>query len=257
MSKRKDKRIKHQHQENTHQDAINSSLSGESGNAKADTKDRAEGQQKRDSQSYKWMGLKERIKASSTTDWLLVFFNSVLAVVTICQFVIIGNQLDVMRRDERAWITVKIKSDTTIQPIPSGKITITNVGKTPALHLDSVFWIEVIPNGQEPHFGGAVGMPNETFTAGAVIPQDPVDFQLTRQKSNPSGGSLEDYALSDAEKKSLELGDAWLAIYGVARYQDVFGSSHWTQVCVWSSYLKAFHIYSARSCSDFNSVDER
>lgn len=50
------------------------------------------------------MRLKEFFGRSSLTDWLLAIFTGALVAAAIYQFIIMGGQLDVMRKDLRAWI---------------------------------------------------------------------------------------------------------------------------------------------------------
>src|SRR4051812_8111045 len=50
--------------------------------------------------------LRELWKACSLTDRIIAVFTGVLACAAIYQFVIMGNQLDTMRKEQRPWIKV-------------------------------------------------------------------------------------------------------------------------------------------------------
>ena len=100
------------------------------------------------------MRFSERIKSSSLTDWLLTLFTAVLAAAAIYQFIIMGGQLDTMRKDQRAWVSIIQKGPIVLNVgvTPSEVVTISNTGKTPAKHVAAHFYVEIVPNGKAPHF---------------------------------------------------------------------------------------------------------
>ena len=53
----------------------------------------------------RWMRFKEWTKKDKTfTDWCVAAFTAVLAVAAIYQFIVMGGQLDTMRKDQRPWM---------------------------------------------------------------------------------------------------------------------------------------------------------
>ena len=86
---------------------------------------------------------------------LLVAANYALVIIAVYQMVVIHSQLDVMRKDQRAWMKVvgKVCHAPVIDQPLDCEIEMTNTGKTPALHFVSDTYIEVISNGSGPSFG--------------------------------------------------------------------------------------------------------
>lgn len=158
---------------------------------------------------------------------------------------------------ERAWVNVKPEFSSDTSPTVTGTLEITNSGKTPALHIEVNALIEVVPNGQEPHFGGEAGvLQHLKVTTGALSPNSPADspadLPITRRKDG------QEYPLTDAEITDLKEGRTWIAIHGRTTYKDVFKVPHWTQFCVWHGYATDPNAkLSAFSCTEYNSVDEQ
>ncbi len=249
MSKRKDKRKKKGTQHKTKQNADHGSFLGGMVEAKADAKngDKRDGhfQQQYDHA----MTFRERLEASSFTDWLLAAFTAVLAAFAILQFVIIDGQLDVMRKDQRGWLNVRAEFNPEHSPTVTGTLKVTNSGKTPILHVEVNALIEVVPNGQEPHFNGVGDVSHLMITTGALSPNIPTDWPITRRQAG------QDYPLTDEEIAALKEGRAWIALHGRATYQDVFEVQHWTQFCFWRSYADTK--YASLSCPEYNNIDEQ
>ncbi len=192
---------------------------------------------------------------SHATFWmaLFTFVLSITSVVTVC---VLRNQLKAMRIDQRAWISVatpRTKPPVNDPILHIKTITITNTGKTPALQLTAHLFVEVVPNGSQPHFAG--GIPHMVYIAGAVFPNNPEELLVPRlQFKQGNSGDTEDLPISAGERDALKEGRAWLATYGLLDYWDVFKKQHWTQFCNWDNY-KAGVWYSAQGCSEYNNVD--
>ena len=104
-----------------------------------------------------------------------------------------------MRVDERAWLVVtqKNKALVGIVPLPHGIVSVRNKGKTPARHVFGNFIIEIIKNGESPHFT-PVKIPHSAFVFGTLSPQrqEEIPIECSRLKPEivvpnlPSGGHL-------------------------------------------------------------------
>jgi hypothetical protein len=130
---------------------------------------------------------------------------------------------------------------------------ISNTGKTPALDVTADIYVEIVPNGYEPHFGG--GIPHNRFDIGAITPNNPQNFIVSRYRSTGRVGEVADDPVSLDEKTRLTEGRAWLAVHGKVRYRDVFKHWHWATYCSWNKFNPAAE-YAARSCSAYNGIDE-
>ena len=204
--------------------------------------------------SSRWRRFKGYAKSSSFTDWCIASFTFVLAAAAIYQFVIMDWQLDVMRKDQRAWITVAQRGDPTIAvgAVPSSSLTITDTGKTPATQIVGHFYVEIVPNGDNPHFEAQTM--HTTMISGIAIPNAPQVIAASRRTSKigkPDEG--EALPLTTDEKTSLDDGKSWIAVHGIVWYDDVFKTRHWIKFCFWTD-LKLGD-YGSRSCVAYNSSD--
>jgi hypothetical protein len=97
-------------------------------------------------------------KTATATIWIAVF-SFLLAGAASYQFIILNSQLNVMRKDQRAWISItvpKIKLSVDDPRLHIRSIKVTNTGKTPAKNIVADFFVEVVSNGSQPHFGGGI-----------------------------------------------------------------------------------------------------
>src|ERR1035441_9152436 len=157
------------------------------------------------------MGLREIAKRSSITDWCLAVFTLALVAVAIYQYIILRGQLDVMQKDQRAWLAVGGDKDATFDPSTLHcPLAITDTGKTPALDVTADFYVEIVPNGYEPHFEGK-GVPHTTFSIGAISTTNPQKVPASRYRLTGRGGEVADDPVSPDEKTRLDEGRAWLA----------------------------------------------
>jgi hypothetical protein len=212
----------------------------------------AEGKQR----TSRWRRFKDYIKSkSSFTDWCIVAFTAALAAVAIYQYFITASQLDVMRKDERAWVVVtkadinQLKFEVGVDP--SLPITITNTGKTPATDISSDFFIELIPNGSAPVFE-AQGMHN-TETIGLLIPNGYFNVVVERRKGTDPLNPDPD-PVTNAESADYIAGKSWIIEYGVISYRDAFGILHWTRECAW--FGSPGKMFQSKSCTEYNSTDK-
>jgi hypothetical protein len=196
-------------------------------------------------------------RTANATRWIGLF-TLALTAVAIQQFRIVNRQLDVMRKEERAWISVvgpKTRPSTADPALHVRHITVANTGKSPAIDVKADLFVEVVSNGTEPHFAG--GFPHQAYTVGALMPENPEDLEIPRLRSvlgRPN--EMEQSPVTAEEKAALEEGRGWLATHGVIGYKDIFGTEHWVSFCMWDNFKPGVQ-YSARSCSDYNNVDRK
>jgi hypothetical protein len=205
----------------------------------------------------RWKRFAEWVKReSSFTDWCVAAFTCVLAFAAIYQFIIMGGQLDVMRKDQRAWIAIAQKSGTTIavNTAPFTSISISNTGKTPATGMVGNFYVEVVPKGESPHFEAQIM--HTTMISNVVLPNAPQEVTVVR-RMGVKPDEAADNPITENEKASLNDGKAWIAVHGIVWYDDIFHRDrHWIKFCFWSD-LKPGGVYSSRGCAIYNSVDDK
>lgn len=211
--------------------------------------------------SSRWSKFKEWAKRGSTfTDWCLAAFTLALAVTGVYQFVIIWHQLDVMRTDQRAWLQFQAQPDkpgvdtTTLaatvgQPIMY-PFRVTNSGKTPATNVSMSIYLDIVDASREPALETVdQNLPHAHahVTSGIIFPN--ADFKAPTYRLDDSASPL---PATQAEVTAIAQGKAYMAVYGIITYDDVFGAHHWTKFCTWPATNGSFHTY---RCTQFNSVD--
>jgi hypothetical protein len=204
------------------------------------------------SENSRWLRIRDWFgRNKSFADWSIAFFTLVLAAVAIYQYIIMGRQLDVMRNDERAWLTVTSTTPgtVTIGAAPEYTFIINNTGKTPALHVRGDFYIEVIPNGSQPHFESKDF--HAVMTTGMIAPNAPQQIPAFRHKV----ASNDPDPLLQSEKEALDSGKAWIALHGAIGYDDVFKTRHYIKFCTWAVLHPGS--YSSPSCVEYNQIDDK
>lgn len=198
--------------------------------------------------------LREAIERSSVTDWLLALFTFVLAVAAIYQFIIMNGQLDTMRKDQRAWLTItnddnKPTMTNTLNAIPASTVVLSNTGKTPATNIVGNVYVEIVQNGSAPNF--EAHFMHTLHYSGLVLPNSPQGVFSYRRKAHSEEGD----PLKQDETSALADGSAWVAVYGEFSYDDVFKGSHWTKFCFWKTFKPGG--YQTASCASYNSTDDK
>jgi hypothetical protein len=199
----------------------------------------------------RWEAFKQHIGGTLFTNQCIAAFTFVLASAAIYQFIITDSQLGAMRKDLRAWISVDRKGlpEIAIDKVPSIEVVIENTGKTPATNVVSHFYIEVIPNGQKPHFEAAAM--HTSNLSGVMIPHAIQNITVSREKADVDEGD----PLLPSEQKALDEGKAWLAFHGIVWYDDTFKTKHWIRFCIWSPVKPGK--YDAAACTQYNQVDNK
>jgi hypothetical protein len=211
-----------------------------------------------------WDRLKERLRCPSITDWCIAVFTFFLAASAIYQFILMDGQLNVMRKDQRAWLKVEPvpdvpTGDTTSAQIAYGQpvvypLRITNTGKSPARKFAMKIFIDIIDASQEPPLDrveDSSSYPNGgSITAGIIFPNADFKQPITRVAK---GGTPVTATID--EVNAIKTGGAYLAVYGIINYDDIFNAHHWTKFCTWiaGSRSGSFH---AQQCAQYNNVDD-
>jgi hypothetical protein len=129
---------------------------------------------------------------SSFTDWLHAVSTAALAVATIYTIVIIGGQLDVMRKDQRPWIKLTFDNFAVqVQSPLGGNLHTVNYGKTVAKNITGKVAIEEVRNGEQPRMD--YGNAWVSFTTGALYPNDPQVRGIPLQKVAQHSASGDTY----------------------------------------------------------------
>ena len=216
------------------------------------------------------MGLGKRLKhwrkslgelwgQCSLTDRIIAIFTVVLAVAAIYQFIIMGSQLDTMRKDQRPWIKLSFTSSPTGASVPIGGIVeIVNNGKTPARgKVTADFVVEKIKNGDEPTFD--YPQPHAVVIMGMIPPNDkPQSIYIERKQLAADGKTVESDPLTPDEFRDFTDVKIFFIAYGTIHYSDFFGRDHWTTFCNWMTppTPPSGTSVSASRCSKYADVDQ-
>lgn len=129
-----------------------------------------------------------------------------------------------------------------------------NTGKTPAKNIHVVAFVDIIPANQEVPLD-FIDDPSAHMASDFVTgmespgPAPTMDIERRDQAEQFRGVTVD-------ELKALYEGKAYIADWGIIRYDDVFGRHHWNKWCRWSTKYQGANTYNAKSCTQFNSIDE-
>ncbi len=163
------------------------------------------------------------------------------------------------RVDERAWLKFEAAPQqpgdqtfswqlTVGQPV-TYPLRVVNVGKTAAKNVDMKFFIDIVDADKEPPLSrvdSSRGFPFGHITTGIVFPSQ--DFKQTVIR--PGNGAAAQLATGD-EVRAMEEGKAYLAVYGIISYDDIFQIHRWTKFCTFLGDGQ----FRAQDCATYNAVD--
>jgi hypothetical protein len=194
-----------------------------------------------------------------------------LAIFGIPSFIFLYLQLreshNALMVDQRAWIAVEPSSPKSFHKatgfydsdlnIKVGEplfvpMRVSNTGKTAAKNLDVKLFAGIIDADKEPPLDRVEDTHPTAFThivTGTLSPSDGIQHDIPRFFKD--GNHPE--PLSAEEFKALEEGRAYIAVYGIATYDDIFGTHRWTKFCGWIPTVKG--AFEAKECTKFNDVD--
>jgi hypothetical protein len=257
MSKGKHKRKREHRQHVAHQRVPDTRLiaSGQ------DSEQSSASQTARQDKKEPSMGFGERLRelwnACSLTDRIIAIFTGVLACAAIYQFVIMGNQLDTMRKDQRPWVKVSF-TPAPIQPLTpiGGTVHLVNNGKTPARGtVRGDFAVETVKNGEQPKLNYPA--PHTKFTTGLITPNDiPTDVPVERARSGANKAPEADPLIA-SEFDDFNQVKIFFVVYGTVYYADFFGTQHWTKFCtvILPPNPPPGSTMTGQSCTNYGDVD--
>jgi hypothetical protein len=188
--------------------------------------------------------------------WSIAAFTCVLTAVAIYQFYITDSQLDVMRKEERAWLVV-VPKGTVAFPLnvaPQADVIITNTGKSSATRIMESFYVQIVPNGKAIDFEAQV--PHSGLYNGLAIPNTPQELTILRQRTRVGHPDInEPDPVTLEEQTAIANGKSWIAVHGIVRYRDIFGQDHWIKYCGWSGAKPG--AYDSGTCTEYNSTDNQ
>lgn len=193
-----------------------------------------------------------RITARATV-WI-AGFTIVIAGVGCYQYHVMGAQLDVMRKDQRPWIS---GSNVKISSVPNGPIiasvSLTNVGKTPARRFEAKMVITMIKNGDSPALTYS-DHPVQDETAGIIFPSEPNEIKIPLIRVNPNG-TFVPWVMTATEIEDFDKGNSFFEAYGEVTYLDQYKTPHWLHFCQFATTTKVPTYVTARKCTDYNDGD--
>jgi hypothetical protein len=137
---------------------------------------------------------------------------------------------DQLRLDQRAWIGVKRVNVSTLPAPWFATITVSNTGKTPALHMKEISVPELIPKGNNPDF--STEKIKSKYEGSSVAPQTKVDIIYPFSSSKKINISIaEEKRKMDEDFGKFRQGDLIYYVHGTIFYDDVFHKHHWVTFC--------------------------
>jgi hypothetical protein len=154
--------------------------------------------------------------------------------------------------EQRAWISVHMSDPNVYGDVSaSAALTMTNVGKSPALGIAAHMLFEVVDR----HNGPSLVLPRTAYVSRLLFPTD--TFPVTITPRDPKTG--EGRKLTPTEFANLVKGNSYMAIFGQITYTDQFGM-HWTRFCSWHPYNSLFatipYFFNPRPCVQYNAVGD-
>lgn len=122
----------------------------------------------------------------------------------------------------------------------------TNTGKTPALHVVLTTSSEILPKAVAPSL---------LFRADGVTTQMGMLFQGEKSREMVAGSLSQ--VISDQQRMQLSSGEYYIAVWGTATWEDIFGEPHWSRFCLWRSFYDNGLGVNARSCTQYNDADAK
>ncbi|MCU1272329.1 MAG: hypothetical protein JWN74_3623 [Acidobacteriaceae bacterium] len=191
------------------------------------------------------LGWWKRLITADPSDHIMALFTFVIAAAGILQLCVFAAQLDEMRIDQRAWLSVKCDLK---QPQVNGTImapaVLLNTGKTPAKDVNGVIFIQRVPRNNLVDFSNPVfnGSPrgnsldrwpaSVNLNLGVLFPNEPIPFsEAIMRKQDSFGGPFVSVIWTETMQQQYSNGDFYLNVRARFTYDDAAGNPHWTQLC--------------------------
>jgi hypothetical protein len=260
MSKGKYKR-KREHRQNAPQNQLQEPGLLKSDQEAKNSKDAQSARQDKEENFMRFGKLRELWKQCSLTDRIIAVFTAVLAAAAIYQFIILDDQLDVMRKDQRAWMDVQ---EVGFQNEVGKPIAITmafrNTGKTPAMNVYMVFKLEMLNIADGPTFDYS-NKHLVSEVSGTFFPNTPpLRLGLSPLIAGPGTDDVQGTVLTQDVADKFKNGQIWYAAHGRVSYEDIFGGKHWMTRC-FLEYNKVINAItsaplSAKPCANYEHIDK-
>jgi len=161
-----------------------------------------------------------------TSDRVMAAFTVVIAVVAVFQWCVFSGQLDEMRIDQRAWLSVKPNLlAAQVNGMVLAPTTVTNVGKTAAKNIQGWVFIQTVPRNNTIDFSNPTfteapratpGQPlpvSMKFNVGVLIPGEPLTFNEVAIRQQASTKSpVVPVAWTQTMQEQYDKGDFYLAV---------------------------------------------
>jgi hypothetical protein len=200
------------------------------------------------------------VTATSFADCLVILFTAALTFTSLYQFIILRGQLDVMRKDQRAWVTAAPG----IPETPSsgtGKVLripveVKNSGKTAARDVKVEVVARIIKNGDQAQCDYGKQVPGMNRTDRVFQPNAVRNFYgdvLSVADTTKTIAQLRVLSADDIQR--LADGREFFVVYGRVTYKDVFNQSHWVHFCSWGSLSTKPMRFTSGACYSYNEID--
>jgi hypothetical protein len=177
------------------------------------------------------------------------------------------------RVDERAWVKFEVEaSPLRIVDVEGLRIPVrfANTGKTPALNIRSRIVVQILRSDrempvsdpqQELAFPGMPAARNSYqvtdtgvnhIDSGITFPNDSIQAFVYLIGKSAKGEPVPD-VVTEPEIAAMEHNLSYIAVWGQAWYEDIFGKTHWTKFC--SSVAPSGPQTRSPKCAHFNDVD--
>jgi hypothetical protein len=194
------------------------------------------------------------------SEWIMAILTILGILVAALTGWIFYLQLDEMRTDERAWLSMtasQVHFPDLGSTVPLHvTLTLTNTGKTVVRKLFGEFTVEYVVNGDSPDFDYSHKL-RRFQSGGAMIPNAPERFDVIFETQLP-GKPVEPRFLTPSEYNDLKHGNAYMVVIGRNTYEDIFGRRHWLHTCsffIAPEPIEPIHV-SAQRCTDYNDTGD-
>jgi hypothetical protein len=140
-----------------------------------------------------------------------------------------------IRVDQRAWLWVNIPVAPQWEIGKNITITIKilDSGKTAALNVHGGLKVELLPTNQPPDFVYKIGHQSCDLNVGFIFPNtsDSMINSMIKCYVLENDLSTKPHILTADDQQLYAAGKIYIAYFGLIRYNDAFGVSHWVQFC--------------------------
>jgi hypothetical protein len=208
-------------------------------------------------QLWKW------VRQTRFAEGVIALFTGVLTVASIFQFVILRGQLDVMQKDQRAWVAAVTGTPETPES-GAGKllrvpVEITNTGKSAARDVKVDVIARIVKNGEQPNceYGKQVPGIHRSTKVFVPTPNSPhLMYAQILSATDTEKAVAQPKVISADEIQQLTDGREFFVVYGRVSYKDIFNHQHWVHFCSWGTLSAKPVMLTSGNCAGYNEVDD-